>query len=377
MRDISNEISEIQEAARGSEIRQPIVDALNALNGGTLPQVSVQDAKKILVVNSQGQWVASNEQYVPTPTGTLSIDANGTYNVTDKAQAVVNVPTGSSAVLVSKTISQNGYYNPSTDNADGYSGVTVNVQGGITPTGSIQISQNGVYDVTDKASAIVNVPASGVYGEKTISENGEYNPLDDGYDAYSRVTVNVSGGSDDRVKKIAEGTLSALIDSAITFVRASGFQSFYSLVTVSLPACENLYSNALYNCTALSDVNLPICKTLLNYAFYSAGRLTSIFLPECLTVGNYCFANCVNLTTVSLPKCTSLYSSAFRSCSKLVSAYFLGSSVPQMYAINVFQNTPISGTGSGKIYVPESLYSDYIIANYWSSYASHIVSVPE
>lgn len=374
--DISQEISAIQEAARGSEIRQPIVNALNTLNSGTLPQVSAQDAKKILCVNSQGQWVASSEQYVPTPTGTLSIDANGTYNVTDKAQAIVNVPTGSSAVLVSKTISQNGYYNPSADNADGYSGVTVNVQGGIVPSGSIQISQNGVYDVTDKASAIVNVPASGVYGEKTISENGEYNPSDDGYDAYSRVTVNVSGGSDDTAKKIVEGTLSALIDSSITFVRSSCFASYRSMKTISLPACETVYASAFYYCSALSNVSLPICKTVQSQAFYCAG-LKSIFLPECLLVGINCFANCNSLNTISLPKCMSLQSSAFYYCTKLYSAYFLGSSVPKMHSTDVFRYTLISGTGSGKIYVPESLYSDYIVASNWSSYASHIVSVSE
>jgi len=279
--------------------------------------------------------------------------------------------------LVSKTISQNGYYNPSADNADGYSGVTVNVQGGIVPSGSIQISQNGVYDVTDKASAIVSVPASGVYGEKTISENGEYNPSDDGYDAYSKITVNVSGGSDDRAKKIVEGTISALIDSSITFVRYSCFVSCNSLTTVSLPACETLYSGAFYSCVALSNVSLPVCKILNNNAIYNANALQSLFLPECLVVGNYGVGGCGNLTTISLPKCISLYSSAFRSCNKLVSAYFLGSSVPRMYAVNVFASTPISGTGSGKIYVPESLYSDYIIASYWSSYASHIVSVSE
>lgn len=68
-----------------------------------------------------------------TPTGTkqVSITANGTTteNVTNYASAeiTVNVPS-ESATLVTKSITENGTYNASSDSADGYSEVTVNVQ---------------------------------------------------------------------------------------------------------------------------------------------------------------------------------------------------------------------------------------------------------
>lgn len=70
-----------------------------------------------------------------TPTGTkqISITSNGTTteDVTNyaNAQISVNVPS-SSPTLVTKTITENGTYNASSDNADGYSSVTVNVSGG-------------------------------------------------------------------------------------------------------------------------------------------------------------------------------------------------------------------------------------------------------
>lgn len=80
-----------------------------------------------------------------TPSGSINISANGTYDVTDKAQAVVNV-SGSSPTLITKNITQNGTYNASGDNADGYSAVTVAV-----PVGS---NNSRCYQVTLASDAI-------------------------------------------------------------------------------------------------------------------------------------------------------------------------------------------------------------------------------
>ena len=66
----------------------------------------------------------------PAKLGTKSITQNGTYNASSDnldgySQVSVNVP---EATLGTKSITQNGTYNASSDNLDGYSQVSVNVE---------------------------------------------------------------------------------------------------------------------------------------------------------------------------------------------------------------------------------------------------------
>ena len=63
-------------------------------------------------------------------------------------------------------------------------------EGGITPTGTLDISENGTYDVTNYAEAEVDVP-TGITpsGSKTFTENGTYDVTN-----IAEAVVNVSGG---------------------------------------------------------------------------------------------------------------------------------------------------------------------------------------
>lgn len=105
------------------------------------------------------------EPVEPSGTKEITITENGTTteDVAEYANAeiTVDVPGGAST-LTTKTITENGTYNASSDNADGYSSVTVNVP---QPSGTKQISitQNGTTteNVADYASAEITVNVSG------------------------------------------------------------------------------------------------------------------------------------------------------------------------------------------------------------------------
>ena len=67
--------------------------------------------------------------------------------------AISNIPTGGSATLITKNITANGTYNASSDNADGYSSVTVNVSGG----GGGLVYETGTYTLaSDKTNPTIS-----------------------------------------------------------------------------------------------------------------------------------------------------------------------------------------------------------------------------
>ena len=193
----------------------------------------------------------------------------------------------------------------------------------IAPSGDLEISQNGTYNVTDKVNAIVNVPEKKL-GIKTITINGTYKALDDNLDGYSEVTVATSGVdiNDYFADSITAGDneyISGWIKSvkklpAFKFNGTSCSLMFRNFKGVSLDLSSVNISevtqmpNMFSGCSSLTGLDLSKFNTTkvrnMNSMFTGCSSLTSLDLSSFNTSSlegvQSMFSNCSSLTELDL-----------------------------------------------------------------------------
>lgn len=122
------------------------------------------------------------------------------------------------------------------------------------------------------------------------------------------------------------------------------------------------------------------CENVTNVggeAVRQCNYLVNVYLPKCTNLSGYSFGICPLLETVELGAVTNIRAYDFYNCTKLKTLIINNTTgVCALANVNAFTGTGIA-SGTGFIYVPNSLVSSYKTATNWSTYAAQIKSINE
>lgn len=172
------------------------------------------------------------------------------------------------------------------------------------------------------------------------------------------------------------------LPNSLTTASDTAFQNCTNLALTELPSGLKSISNGLFDgCSKLAITEVPSNITSIGTsAFNKCTSLTSMYLPSSITrVTSRTFYGCSNIEEITYDggNIDEVGSYAFYGCSKLNKLVFSNiTQVPTLTNVNAFTNTPIK-TGTGYVYVPDALITQFQSASNWSTYASQIKGVSE
>lgn len=213
--------------------------------------------------------------------------------------------------------------------------------------GTLEITENGQYDVSDKASVDVDVQPN--VAPKTITENGIYNANDDNLDGYNEVNVEVIANLDEFINtnNVTPGgsVYASSIGHWIYLIKklpkliikcppnTSYFFHYYGGTSLDLSGFDTSEVTSLQNMfsysTKLETINLSSIDTtkveIMSYMFSGCNNLKELdlsnFNTDNLIYMSDMFNNCSNLKHLDLSnfntsKVTS-FTNLFKGCKSL------------------------------------------------------------
>ena len=168
----------------------------------------------------------------------------------------------------------------------------------IIPSGSLDITENGNYNVKEKEFANVNVPTK-TFGTKTITTNGTYLAIDDGVDGYSEVEVATSGVDiNDYIKPETINTATTTVGCWHTFIKKIPKLNLNITTT-----CANMFFYCKAEEIDVSEFNTTNVTNMYQMFSYCSS-LTSLdlssFNTSNVTNMQSMFSGCSSLTNLDL-----------------------------------------------------------------------------
>lgn len=159
---------------------------------------------------------------------------------------------------------------------------------GIVPSGSIEVTENGTYNISEYASAVVDVPSE-----------WNINSIADGSEPSGAITLDTATGIRDWVFYKCS-SLTAVTGENVKTIGDSAFYNASNLQVVHFPKCKTIGFQAFRGTKVGGDFasEFPVVESIGERTFQNAEYI-DLHLPETLkTLTIRAFANVFNLKTV-------------------------------------------------------------------------------